>query len=243
MALRGSRRSQPESVSAHAGAAPSGAPTVAERPSGAGRKLGELLIDRKLLTAAQVQEALVQQPASGKRLGTLLVELGALDERDLYETLAEQLGVPLVDLRSEQPSKEAVARVPEDVARATTSIPLREVDEGLVVVLADPLDDQARSRLSQATPSCRSMAMRSRSSSRASRSSSAPISPSWSVNAASRAKAAATTSPTSSKGEASGHRMTASVPMSPWVVTMGSCTTAGSSPSVRSGVGCRHCSS
>jgi len=66
-------------------------------------KLGELLVQKQLVTHAQVSEALVQQSASGKRLGTLLVELGVLDERNLAATVADQLGLPLADLSRQAP--------------------------------------------------------------------------------------------------------------------------------------------
>ena len=130
--------------------APSSAPAQpAPHTAAGGRKIGELLVESDLLTAAQVQEALVQQHASGKRLGALLVELGAVGERELYEVLAAQLRIPLVDLRQEQPQSDAVAQLSEEVARASDAIPLRSTDRGLVVAVGDPVDERVRSRISQ----------------------------------------------------------------------------------------------
>ena len=71
--------------------------------------LGELLVARRSVDPTQVAEALVQQAASGKRVGALLVELGALDEADLAEVLAEHFGLALVDLRTETPEADCVA--------------------------------------------------------------------------------------------------------------------------------------
>src|SRR4051812_36415669 len=45
-------------------------------------KLGELLLRRDRVSHNQLNEALLQQSASGKRIGTLLVELGALADSD-----------------------------------------------------------------------------------------------------------------------------------------------------------------
>jgi type IV pilus assembly protein PilB len=142
-----SRRGAEEAVTAPPAPAP--APVAPGRPSG-GRPLGELLVDAGHLTTAQVDEALLQQPTSGKRLGVLLVELGAVGERDLYEVLSIQLGVPLVDLRQAQPQADALAHLPEDLARATTAIPLRIENGRLIVALADPLDTATQSKVAAA---------------------------------------------------------------------------------------------
>ncbi len=101
--------------------------------------LGELLVARRSVDPTQVAEALVQQAASGKRVGALLVELGALDEADLAEVLAEHFGLALVDLRTETPEADCVALVPEAVARAHSCIPLwHDPDGALVVGVCDP---------------------------------------------------------------------------------------------------------
>jgi type IV pilus assembly protein PilB len=106
--------------------------------------LGELLVGRNLITHSQLAEALLQQSASGKRLGALLVDLGALDELGLAQTLAEQLHLPLADLRQATPDDEAIAVLPESIARAHTVIPIRRVDGGLEIAMGDPLDEEAR---------------------------------------------------------------------------------------------------
>jgi type IV pilus assembly protein PilB len=120
--------------------------TVTESGAGASAdaagqpRLGDLLVERPLVTPAQLSAALVQQPVSGKRLGTLLVELGALTERDLVEVLADQQHLEWVDLRQVKPDPEAVSQLPEAVARACTAIPIRTVDGRLDVAVADAFD-------------------------------------------------------------------------------------------------------
>jgi type IV pilus assembly protein PilB len=101
-------------------------------------KLGELLVQKRLVTHTQVAEALLQQPASGKRIGTLLVELGVLDERNLAATVADQLGLPLADLSRQVPEPEALKLLPEAVARSLRAMPLRITAAGLEIALADP---------------------------------------------------------------------------------------------------------
>ena len=108
-----------------------------------GPLLGELLVDKGLVTTSQLSQALLQQDASGKRVGELLVELGAVNERDMVEILAMQLVIPLVDFRRDEPDPEAVKLLPEAVARATGTIPVRVVGDTLEVATSEPFD-QAR---------------------------------------------------------------------------------------------------
>ena len=104
-----------------------------------GRRIGELLVGKDLITTSQLAETLMQQEATtGKRLGQLLVELGALDERDLALTLAEQLNLALVDLRQDTPEQAAVALLPETMARSLNAIPMLQADETVIVAVADP---------------------------------------------------------------------------------------------------------
>lgn len=104
--------------------------------------LGALLVKRRLVTAAHLEEMLTQQPSSAKQLGQLLVESGRLDERDLALALSEQLGVPLADLRVEVPEPEALAMLSEVIARKNVAIPLRRTEDGLQIAVSDPFDEE-----------------------------------------------------------------------------------------------------
>jgi type IV pilus assembly protein PilB len=93
------------------------------------------------VTDAQIATALKQQTGSGKRLGEVLVDMGALDERGLVEALADFFGMPVTDLRRDTPETEALALIPEAVARENLAIPIRVDGEGLHVAVAQPSDD------------------------------------------------------------------------------------------------------
>ena len=58
------------------------------------RLLGELLVERQLVSAGDVQKALAFQAQFGGRIGSVLVRLGALSEDTLLPVLSEQLGIP-----------------------------------------------------------------------------------------------------------------------------------------------------
>lgn len=103
-----------------------------------GGRFGELLVRKQLVSRGAILEALLQQTTQGKRLGSLLVELGAISDSQLAETLAEQLGLPMADLRNDRPDPEAVAKLPEHVARELIAVPLHLLDGVLEVAIADP---------------------------------------------------------------------------------------------------------
>jgi type IV pilus assembly protein PilB len=105
-----------------------------------GQRLGDLLVLRGLATQAQIDEALETQRESGGRLGELLVQAGVVDERDLVGVLAEFFGMAVADLRRYKPDTDALALVPEELARQNLAIPIRLDDEGLHVAVAEPSD-------------------------------------------------------------------------------------------------------
>ena len=90
---------------------------VTQVPQGP-RKLGELLVGARLIDLTQLESALMEQAETGKRIGRVLVEQRIIDERDLDRILAGQLGIDIADLGRVKPTPEAVALVPESVARS-----------------------------------------------------------------------------------------------------------------------------
>ena len=57
------------------------------------RRLGELLLERRLVDETDLEEALAVQAATGRRLGEILVTRGALAAPELIAVLAEQYGL------------------------------------------------------------------------------------------------------------------------------------------------------
>ncbi|MCH4250007.1 MAG: glycosyltransferase [Microbacteriaceae bacterium] len=74
-------------------------------------RLGELLRSLGLVTDAQLSHAVSQQRRFGGALGRWLILDGALSRRRLYQVLATQWGIPLVDLSVSPPAREALADV------------------------------------------------------------------------------------------------------------------------------------
>ncbi|MCU1364671.1 MAG: pilus biosynthesis protein PilB [Ilumatobacteraceae bacterium] len=110
-------------------------------------RLGDVLISEQALSPEQLAAALNLQMESGRQLGSILVDQGLLDSRALTRALATQLGLPTVDLRRERPTDEALAAVPEPLAREFNIVPLRLIEGVLDVAVADGSSPAVREAL------------------------------------------------------------------------------------------------
>jgi type IV pilus assembly protein PilB len=105
------------------------------------KRLGELLIEAKLLTLEQLDRAIAEQKKSGLLLGAMLIQMGLLAENDLMGLLQRQLGLPLVDLDTLPVDELAVAKVKEELARKYMALPVEiEGRKTLIVAMSDPLN-------------------------------------------------------------------------------------------------------
>ena len=117
-------------------------------------QLGELLIEKGLITEDQLAEALIDRRQNGGLVGEALVRLGFVFEDELARTLAEQAGIPFVNLEAHSVDRYAAGTIPRTLGESLPALPVRFTREGgLVVAVADPTDDTLLPRL-QAAISC-----------------------------------------------------------------------------------------
>ncbi len=108
---------------------------------GLSRRLADLLVEEKLISKTQLDEALEVQKQGGDKLGTVLVEKGFINEEKLLQFLAEKTGVSYVSLADiGEIGEEAVAAVPEAIARQKMLMPFNKTKERLTIAIADPLN-------------------------------------------------------------------------------------------------------
>jgi type IV pilus assembly protein PilB len=106
--------------------------------------LGTLLTAAGLLSHEQLEHALGVKEESGERLGEIVVALGFASERAIAGTLAEQYELEFVDLEQTPPDPDAVALLPEELAHRYRAIPIRFLeDELLLIGVTDPTDIRA----------------------------------------------------------------------------------------------------
>lgn len=106
------------------------------------KRLGEILVERGKLDAANLERALrLQEGEGGERLGALLIRAGFASERDVTDALAEQLQLSVV-AASDYPELPVLEeRVPARFIKESRAVPIREDESQLVLAMADPLDD------------------------------------------------------------------------------------------------------
>ena len=106
-------------------------------------RLGELLVKSGLIDQEQLEGALEHQLQFGGKIGQILVEQLIVSEEQLADTLADQKGLERVSLANYAIDRDAVAVIPERVARRRMIVPLKYDGEFIVVAMADPLDLEA----------------------------------------------------------------------------------------------------
>lgn len=102
--------------------------------------LGELLVERKVITPEQLESALKTQQAKGGLLGQILVSLGFATEEAVAQAVTAQYGFPYLPLKSYTIDPELLRLIPENVARQYCLVPVDHIGDTLTIAMADPLD-------------------------------------------------------------------------------------------------------
>lgn len=101
-------------------------------------RLGELLVNKGLITQKQLDDGLHEQKMSGNKLGSSLVKLGFISEKNLVAFLSKHYGVPAIDLTEAEIESEAIKMIPMDVVFKYQIIPIKRVGSTLRVAMCDP---------------------------------------------------------------------------------------------------------
>ena len=89
----------------------------------------------------QVKQAFEEQTLTGRRLGEIVVDHGWVSSTDLARALAHQAGLEYVDLSETEPDPAAAVLLQKDLAFRYQAVPVRFVDDDLLLVaVADPSD-------------------------------------------------------------------------------------------------------
>jgi len=103
-------------------------------------RLGDLLVQQKLISQEQLKFALDEQKRSGRKLGRVLVDNAFVTEDNISEALAKQLNIPYINLKYYNVNLEIVRRLSESQARRFRTLVLEERNNKLLVGMADPTD-------------------------------------------------------------------------------------------------------
>ena len=113
-------------------------------------RIGELLVQKGVVSEDQIRIALTEQKQNREYLGKILVRLGFATEAVILDVLGGALGQQQADLGKAVVDGEAVRLVPKDLARRYHLLPLTwEANRNrLTVAMADPFNVVALDQLS-----------------------------------------------------------------------------------------------
>jgi MSHA biogenesis protein MshE len=103
-------------------------------------RIGDLLIENKLISEAQLKIALEEQKKTRRKLGKTLIDLEFIQESQLLRLLSQQLKIPYLDLKQTPIDSKIFPLLPEIHARRFRAIALKEENNRILVGMADPSD-------------------------------------------------------------------------------------------------------
>lgn len=103
-------------------------------------RIGDLLVQNRIITHEQLMSALAEQKKTGRKLGKALTDLNYLSETDLLNFLSRQLQIPFIDI-AQYPRNDKIANtLPESLARRFRVMLLENNEHDVLLAMADPTD-------------------------------------------------------------------------------------------------------
>ncbi len=107
------------------------------------KQLGELLLERGIISQSQLEQALNVQRDKGGLIGEILVEFGFVKEDDIAQSLTAQYGFPYLPLSNYEVNPEITSIIPSRVARQYLLVPIDKIGNNLTLAMSNPLNVQA----------------------------------------------------------------------------------------------------
>ncbi len=104
------------------------------------KKLGELLVEQKIVKESELQKAMQIQKEKGGLLGSILVLLGFATEEQIAQALTTQYGIPYLPLKNYEIDLDIVKLNPRNVAEQYAMIAIDKVGNSLTVAMSNPLN-------------------------------------------------------------------------------------------------------
>ena len=107
------------------------------------QRIGQILIEKKLITKDQLADALEIQKEKKERLGELLVTLGYISKDSLLYALSLELNIPAVHLPRIKILPEVIRLIPRKMAERYCLIPVSVTGNMISVAMSDPVNVHA----------------------------------------------------------------------------------------------------
>lgn len=105
--------------------------------------LGDILLENRLLSKSQLEQALAEQKNTREKLGQILVRKGFISEQQLLEVLEFSLGIPQVQLNQVKIDPSVVRLLPTTLIRKHYILPISVNQQRLTLGMVDPLNYEA----------------------------------------------------------------------------------------------------
>ena len=106
------------------------------------KPIGVLLKEKGFINDGHIEYALKEQKITKEMLGQLLERLGFVTEYDVIATLAEQSGVPFMEVDEVIPDEAILKLFNKNLCLNNTFLPVRKVDKFIEVTVYNVLDDK-----------------------------------------------------------------------------------------------------
>ncbi|MBM4108618.1 MAG: type II/IV secretion system protein [Phycisphaerae bacterium] len=102
--------------------------------------LGQLLVQKGILTSEALDRAVAEEAASGERLDRVVLRLGLVSRQDLLHAMGEQFHLAVVDLGATEVDAAVLALLPAKVAYKQRCVPIARENGVLTVATSDPYE-------------------------------------------------------------------------------------------------------
>jgi twitching motility protein PilT len=115
------------------------------------RRLGEFLVERKVLSREVLEQSLQREQAEGTPLPAILISEGLVGEKDMIAAIAGQIGKRFIDLSDQLIASDLDRLVPVELATRYLAVAVDIDGTDLVVAMEDPTDREAIEAIESAT--------------------------------------------------------------------------------------------
>ena len=119
------------------------------------KKLGEILLEERLVSQEKLNEALAIQKVKGGFLGQILVEMGLVTQQAMSSCLVRQCKIPHLSLQDYEIGEDVLKLLPQEVCLRYYLLPIDKMGRILTLAMVDPLDAEALEDVRRLCPDLR----------------------------------------------------------------------------------------
>ena len=114
-------------------------------------RIGELLVQKKLISWKQLEECLTEQERTREILGEILIRKGYISRMLFYKALADQFRIRFVDLSRVKINIKAVEVLPRSFAEKYLLMPIDILEDCLLIAVGNPVSTWPQDEIKKLT--------------------------------------------------------------------------------------------